>query len=232
MKNRKGRREEGLPASCSAQPARPATGPASHRPAPPTRCSQPAAWLARPSLRPSVARAPVSLACGRCHLGPACQPHVAHARASPRLRLQPLPAGPRTSALLCFFPTPRSNHRATEPRQQWQGGPGVMPGAWSCLPLAPRPRNPAHTVGCKLAPRSPLNSQPPITGLADPRSAIRASAESPSACPVARRHLVAVHSTPSQERGGRRGRKERKKAPKPPRRRRSSEPKTVPVLRH
>ena len=124
MKNRKGRREEGLPASCSAQPARPATGPASHRPAPPTRCSKPAARLARPSLRPSVARAPVSLACGRCHLGRACQPHVAHARVSPRLRLQPLPAGPRTSVLLCFFPTPRSNHRATEPRQQWQGGPG------------------------------------------------------------------------------------------------------------
>ena len=64
-----------------------------------------------------------------------------------------------------------------------------MPGAWSCLPLASRPRNPAHTVGCKLAPRSPLNSQLPITGLADPRSAIRGSAESPSARPVARRHL-------------------------------------------
>ena len=152
MKNRKGRREEGLPASCSAQPARPATGPASHRPAPPTRCSQPAARLAWPSLRPSVARAPVSLACGRCHLGPACQPHVAHARASPRLRLQPLPTGPRTSALLCFFPTPRSNHRATEPQQQWQGGPGVMPGAWTCLPLGAVPTQPLVAVGCKQAP--------------------------------------------------------------------------------
>jgi len=146
MKNRKGRREEGLPASCSAQPARPATGPASHRPAPPTRCSQPAARLAWPSLRPSVARVPVNLARGRCHLGPACQPHVAHARASPHLRLHPLPAGPRTSALLCFFPTPRSNHRVTEPRQQWQGGPGVMPRAWSCPPLAPHPRNPSRSL--------------------------------------------------------------------------------------
>ena len=189
MKNRKGRREEGLPASCSAQPARPATGPAIHRPAPPKRCSQPAARLARPSLRPSVARAPVSLACGRCHLGPACQPHVAHARASPRLRLQPLPAGPRTSALLCFFPTLRSNHHATEPRQQWQGGPGVMPGAWSCLPLGAAPTQPLMTVGCKQAPRLPL-----IPVRRSPSSMAELGYKghgprSPSARPVARRHL-------------------------------------------
>ena len=146
MKNRKGRREEGLPASCSAQPARPATGPASHRPAPQTRCSQPAARLARPSLRPSVARVPVSLA---------CQPHVAHARAFPHLRLQPLPAGPRTSALLCFFPTPRSNRHATKPRQRWQGGPGVTPGAWPCL-LGAAPTQPLRRAYATA--REPLDA--------------------------------------------------------------------------
>ena len=180
MKNRKGRREEGLPASCSAQPARPATGPASHRPAPPTRCSQPAARLARPSLRPSVARVPVSLA---------CQPHVAHARASPRLRLQPLPTGPRTSALLCFFPTPHSNHHATEPRQQWQGGPGVMPGAWTCLPLGAAPTQPLVTVGCKQALRLPLIPDRRSPSSMDEVGYKGHGPRSPSARPIARRHL-------------------------------------------
>ena len=64
-------------------------------------------------------------------------PRASAARRSPaRLPASPAAAanGPRLSALLCFFPTPRSNHRATEPRQQWQGGPG---GHARGMPLSP-----------------------------------------------------------------------------------------------
>ena len=102
MKNRKGRREEGLPASCSAQPAQPATGPASPANAlQPASRSAHAAQLAaqhrpcahRPRLRyavtmaprdsrtsPMPARLPVS-ACSRCPLDPARQRYCA---SSPR----------------------------------------------------------------------------------------------------------------------------------------------------
>ena len=153
MKNRKGRREEGLLASCSAQPARPATGPASHRPAPPTRCSQPAARLTRPSLRPSVARQP---------------------------RLRSLPPWPRVSAARCPCPcvspsplaaaacwTPHVSatmllpHAALKPPRD--RAPIAMAG-WArghargmdLSPLGAAPTQPLLAVGCKQAPRLPL----------------------------------------------------------------------------
>ena len=174
----------------------------------------------------------------------------------PRPRLLSLPPWPHVSAARCPCPcvspsplaaaacwTPHVSatvllpHAALEPPRD--RAPAAMVGwargharAWSCPPPCAAPTQPLTVVGCKLAHRSPLNPQPPITELADSRSAIRTSAKSPSTRLVTHRHLVAVHSTPSQERGGRRGGKEKKKASKPPRGRRSSEPKTVPVLHH
>ena len=143
MKNRKGRREEGLPASCSAQPARPATGPASHRPAPPTRCSQPAARLTWPSLLPSVDRTPVSLARGHCHLGPTCR----HTLPMP-VRL------PVSTCSRCLLDPARQRYCASSPRRAQTTvrqspdsngtvGQGSCPGHGPVSPLAPRPRNPS-----------------------------------------------------------------------------------------
>ena len=56
-------------------------------------------------------------------------------------------------------------------------------------PPCATPTQPLAVVGCKLAPQSPLNPQPPITRLADPPLGYKSLGREPLAPSIARRHL-------------------------------------------
>jgi len=108
-----------------------------------------ASW---PSQQPASPANAQQQAGPRAHVGPAASPHTAHAHAPPRLRLQPLPHGPRMSALLFIFSTPRPQPLTPNPlsdRAQTAlagAGQGVMPGACPYL-LGTAPTQPRATVG-------------------------------------------------------------------------------------
>ena len=162
MKNRKGRREEGPLASCSAQPARPATGPASHRPAPPTRCSQPAAQPSQPSARTQAQQAgPGYRSRPRAQprqqplpLGPARQPCAVHPHA-------PLPfaavaaSGPRPSAIPCSSSPrcaqPSADRRPTASAERARGSRpshGLAPLGAAPTPTPCQPPTPCGAARC------------------------------------------------------------------------------------
>ena len=166
-KGRIEKKREGLgsPGS-SAQPAPArARGPASRpsRPLTPAHPSAPPAVAA--TLAPRVIRALISFARSRCQRTPpvSATVHLLHAHAESLLRQNADNGG--------------------------RAGQGVMPGAWSCLPLGAAPTQPLVTVGCKQAPRLPL-----IPVRRSPSSMAELGYKGhgpriPSARPVARRHL-------------------------------------------
>ena len=107
----------------------------------------------RPSQQPASPASAQQQAGPRARTGPAASPHAAHAHTPPRLRLQPLPHGPRMSALLFIFSTPRPRPLTPIPLSDRAptalagAGQGVTPGACPCL-LGAAPTQPHATVGC------------------------------------------------------------------------------------
>ena len=148
MKNRKRKEEVGLAASHSAQDSQPSQH---HRGRPPLARAAQLVAQQRPRA-PRLRSLPLPL-------DPACQPHVAHARASSRLRLQPLPIGPRMSAVLCFFSTPMLILPSDRTPTAMAGrARGSCPRHGLAPPLALRPRNhawPSDGVHASDPPQSP-----------------------------------------------------------------------------
>jgi len=155
MKKKERRKEEeGLPASCLAQPAQPTTGPALHISSP---LAHARAVAGRPQLaRNSPACGPATptrpqLSCGRCHLAP---------RVS-RAPLFPSPAaaanGPHSSAFSLFiFSTPTSILPSDRTPTALAGsGPGDHAQGMALPPLAPRPRNPSRSLDASSRPDRP-----------------------------------------------------------------------------
>ena len=155
-----------LPASLSARARGPASRPS--RPLMPAHLSAPPAFAA--TLAPCVSRALptralISFARSRCQRTPpvSATVHLLHAHAESLLRQNADNGG--------------------------RAGQGVMPGAWTCLPLGAAPTQPLVTIGCKQAPRLPL-----IPVRRSPSSMAELGYKghgprSPSARSVARRHL-------------------------------------------
>ena len=169
MKNRKEkRRGEGLESpGSSAQPAparaRPSLRPSNARALPAfARCR--CRWTPRVSrTTPTPARLPAS-ACSRCRW----TPHVS--RMTPTPARLPAPACSRCHWTPQVSPTilllhAVHDHRAIEPRQQWQGGPGGHAWGMALPPLLLRAHATTHGRRMGCTPPIPLNLQPPNTGL-------------------------------------------------------------------
>ena len=143
----------------------------------PGSSAQPAPSRARPSLRPNNARALPAFARCRCRWTPRVSrttPTPARLPASACSRCRWTPHVSPTILLLHAV----HDHRTTEPRQQWQGGPGVHARGMALPPLGPRPRNHARPSDGMHA------SDPPQSPAAErrapwPSSAIKAPAPEP-----------------------------------------------------
>ena len=120
----------------------------------PGSSAQPAPARARPSLRPSNARALPAFARCRCRWTPRVSrttPTPARLLASACSRCRWTPQVSPTILLIHAV----HDHRVTEPRQQWQGGPGGHARAMALPPLGAAP---TPTPCQPPTPRKPLDA--------------------------------------------------------------------------
>ena len=130
----------------------------------PGKSAQPAPARAQPSLRPSNARALPAFARCRCRWTPRVSrttPTPARLPASACSRCRWTPHVSPTILLLHAV----HDHRATEPRQQWQGGPGGHARVMALPPPLRRAHATTHGRRMGCMPPIPLNLQPPNAGL-------------------------------------------------------------------